>query len=281
MRDLKLTAILQTILLAAIVVLVWSYYPYLPQRVASHFGGSGVANGWMSKSGFAAFSIVFPIALATLLFGIQASMSLLGRMPGSMVNVPNKWYWLAPERKEETIAFLADQTSRFMLATGVATTGLMGAVTFLVMRANLEPEPRLTGFWPVLVAYLIIVVGGSIRLAVRMQRKFGRVPPDAVRPNDAAGGPVGMNPPKRYWFYAKTYGFGWGLPATWEGWVFFLLWLPTTIGGTYWLAGAYGPNTSAFLGLLLGFLGMMIAILLAVCIIKGEPLGWRWGRKDL
>ena len=25
--------------------------------------------------------------------------------------------------------------------------------------------------------------------------------------------------PPRYWFPAKTYGWGWGLPRTWEGWV--------------------------------------------------------------
>jgi len=29
----------------------------------------------------------------------------------------------------------------------------------------------------------------------------------------------------RYWFRAKRYGFGWGLPLAWQGWVFFLLWL--------------------------------------------------------
>jgi hypothetical protein len=27
----------------------------------------------------------------------------------------------------------------------------------------------------------------------------------------------------RYWFHAKRYGYGWGLPATWEGWVVLVL----------------------------------------------------------
>lgn len=273
MRDLKLVTILQTILLIAIAALVSSYYPHLPDQVASHFGGGGVADGWMSKQGFAAFSIVFPIAMATLLTGIQASISLLGRMPASMVNVPNRWYWLAPERKEETIAFLAGRTSRFMLVTGVATTGLMGAVTLRAMEANLQPEPRLTGFWPVLVVYLAVIVGGSVRLMIGMRRKFGRVPPGATPPADRQALADGDNPPQRYWFYAKTYGLGWGLPASWEGWVFFLLWMPTAIGGTCWLAGTHGP-------IALLFLGLMIAVLIVVCIWKGEPLGCRWGRKD-
>ena len=25
-----------------------------------------------------------------------------------------------------------------------------------------------------------------------------------------------------YWFPAKTYGWGWGLPITWQGWLVFL-----------------------------------------------------------
>jgi hypothetical protein len=28
-----------------------------------------------------------------------------------------------------------------------------------------------------------------------------------------------MPDPPRYWFPAKTYGWGWGLPSTWEGWL--------------------------------------------------------------
>ncbi len=29
----------------------------------------------------------------------------------------------------------------------------------------------------------------------------------------------------RYWFPAKTYGWGWGLPSTWEGWLVLLAYL--------------------------------------------------------
>ena len=28
-----------------------------------------------------------------------------------------------------------------------------------------------------------------------------------------------MSEQPRYWFPAKRYGWGWGLPSTWEGWV--------------------------------------------------------------
>ena len=28
-----------------------------------------------------------------------------------------------------------------------------------------------------------------------------------------------------YWFKAKRSGYGWGLPCSWQGWVFFVPWL--------------------------------------------------------
>ena len=33
----------------------------------------------------------------------------------------------------------------------------------------------------------------------------------------------------RNWFRAKRYGWGWGLPITWQGWAFFISWLFTFI----------------------------------------------------
>lgn len=267
MSDLKKAAILHTVLIGIIAAMVVSYYPYLPENVASHFGAGGVANGWMSKKGFAAFSIVFPIVIATIMLAVQASISMMARMPASMINFPNKKYWLAPERKDESLAFVIPRVSRFMLVVGAATIGLLAVVTVQAMRANLQPEPRLTGFWPVLAVYLVLVVGGSIRMTLAINRKFGRVPPHEMTDTDAGA-------PRRYWFAAKTYGWGWGLPATWEGWLFMLLWMPTAIGGTCWLASRPGNIAIAY-----GFLGLMLAVLLTACFMKGEPPRWRWGNK--
>jgi hypothetical protein len=35
----------------------------------------------------------------------------------------------------------------------------------------------------------------------------------------------------RYWFRAKRYGLGWGLPLAWQGWVFLLAWIVTVLVG--------------------------------------------------
>lgn len=79
-----------------------------------------------------------------------------------------------------------------------------------------------------------------------------------------------MSPAPPYWFRAKRYGWGWGLPASPAGWVFFLSWLATLIAGTL-LLRRYHPLAP------IAFLAVMTAILVAVSYLKGEPPQWRWG----
>jgi hypothetical protein len=74
----------------------------------------------------------------------------------------------------------------------------------------------------------------------------------------------------KYWFHAKRYGWGWGLPATWQGWVVFAIWMSTVLVVSPLLAA----RSLAFFYL---FLAGMTSAMLAVCYIKGEPPGWRWG----
>jgi hypothetical protein len=72
----------------------------------------------------------------------------------------------------------------------------------------------------------------------------------------------------RYWFPAKRYG--WGLPATWQGWVVFLGWLALVISLSPLLALRSRP-------LFFAFIAIMSAALIAICYLKGEPPRWRWG----
>jgi hypothetical protein len=76
--------------------------------------------------------------------------------------------------------------------------------------------------------------------------------------------------PRRYWFPAKRYGWGWGLPSTWEGWVVLGLYLAPLI----LLVPVDRHPTWFWAGLCL-----LIAGLIAICWWKGEPPRWRWGGK--
>lgn len=75
----------------------------------------------------------------------------------------------------------------------------------------------------------------------------------------------------KYWFPAKRFGWGWGLPATWQGWVVLVGYIAAVA-----LIGAYlSPDRHP----LLFPIGIAFAtcLLIGVCLKKGEPPGWRWG----
>jgi hypothetical protein len=74
----------------------------------------------------------------------------------------------------------------------------------------------------------------------------------------------------KIWFYAKTYGWGWSLPACWQGWVVFFGYLFLVFGGMLFFKR---------MPLYLGYVLSLTGILIAICWIKGEKLTWRWGEK--
>jgi hypothetical protein len=75
----------------------------------------------------------------------------------------------------------------------------------------------------------------------------------------------------RYWFAAKRYGWGWGLPLTWEGWVVFAVWMAIFLTAVPLLRSPGHALAHAF------FVFAMVAALFGVCYWRGEPPRWRWG----
>jgi len=78
---------------------------------------------------------------------------------------------------------------------------------------------------------------------------------------------------RRYWFPAKTHGWGWGVPCTWQGWLVLAAYMVLTVGMV-----RVCPPERSWVGFLTGVFGLAAA-LLAVCWMTGEPLRWRWGGK--
>lgn len=81
-----------------------------------------------------------------------------------------------------------------------------------------------------------------------------------------------MNRPSRhYWFPAKRYGWGWGLPTVWQGWAVLIGYVVAV-----WLIASFAPpgtDPKSFWGLL-----FLATVPLAVVLWrKGEPPGWHWG----
>lgn len=76
----------------------------------------------------------------------------------------------------------------------------------------------------------------------------------------------------RYWFPAKKYGWGWGPPTKWQGWVALLLWAAMVPTGLILLR--HNPH-QPFANI--AFVLCMGGVLTLICYLKGEPPAWRWG----
>ncbi|MBI3564223.1 MAG: DUF1648 domain-containing protein [Elusimicrobia bacterium] len=107
----------------------------LPARVASHFDLAGNPNAWAPKGVFVAIQ-----AGVVLLLGLAIALNgRLLRMSGARLNLPHKEHWLAPERREETLAWL----DAYMAWFGAATFALLLDVFTQVLRMNLGRAGRL------------------------------------------------------------------------------------------------------------------------------------------
>ena len=140
------------------------YYPRLPNVMAQHFGAQGLPNGWAPKEVFFVFSWVLLLGISALL---MLSPRMLRRMPASMINLPNKRYWLAPERKDESLAFVERQL-KWM---AVLTVTFLALVMHLAIRANFEPEHRLENG-----AFIVILVAFVLSIAWWIKKLYRRFP---------------------------------------------------------------------------------------------------------
>jgi hypothetical protein len=83
-----------------------------------------------------------------------------------------------------------------------------------------------------------------------------------------------MQTEARYWFLAKRYGWGWGLPVTWEGWLVLAAFVALVAGG------AVVIRPRQHIAAYLIYVVALALTLTAVCWLKGEPPRWRWGNED-
>lgn len=138
---------------------------WLPARVASHFGANGVANGFMARDVYVAFTIGMVI-VPPVLVGLALALSL-SRFP-QLLNLPNRDYWLAPERRAETTEYLNGHSAWLAALLGLFVLG----IHLLVVRANQRVPPQLeTGpFLALVLAFGAVIVVWIGALARRFRR---------------------------------------------------------------------------------------------------------------
>jgi hypothetical protein len=132
------------VVLEALAALQIAYYfRRLPGVVASHFNAAGIANAWQPKQAFMETYGIVLLGIAAVYFVVPR---LLFTLPPEMIHLPNKSYWLAPERRIQTLDDFAD---RFAVL-GAGTLALAVICFQLVFQANLSGS-GLSGAIPALL----------------------------------------------------------------------------------------------------------------------------------
>ena len=146
-----LQSLFVALLLLAFFQIVY-YYPQMPEVMASHFDGAGVPNAWANKDGF---FLLYAAILLMLVFVFLHLPKWSEKRANFGMKLPNRNYWLAPERIEQTQQFFRRQ----MLVLGIAHL-LLAAVTIqMAIVANFDENPVLDRrIFSALVAYFIFLV---------------------------------------------------------------------------------------------------------------------------
>lgn len=132
--------------------LAWSAHE-LPTRVASHFDARWQPNGWMERTAY--LQAMGTVGLAVPLVPIGIGL-LIGLLPSGAINLPQREYWLSPERRGEATRYIA----RHMAWLACLVTVLFLALNWLMVEANRESPPSFSNA----VGLTLIVFVGLVTL---------------------------------------------------------------------------------------------------------------------
>jgi uncharacterized membrane protein len=149
------------------LLLMAFYYPKMPQRMASHFAADGSPNGWLPREAFFLLMLLVTASSAVTVFFAPWQIA---RKSNARFNLPNRDYWLAPERREATMRIVAALMAWF----GCGILFVLIAGTYLALQANLAPDHHFNSeaMLVVLAAFFIVL----IFLIVGFVRRFQHIP---------------------------------------------------------------------------------------------------------
>jgi hypothetical protein len=88
------------------------------------------------------------------------------------------------------------------------------------------------------------------------------------------------NKDDKYWFSAKRYGYGWGLPTKKQGWYVLIAYFLMMLLPTYLFVKAEEQDIERYVIYYLVYQFVLTAILIKVVKDHGPPPKWRWGKRD-
>lgn len=132
-----------------------------PERVASHFNSKGGADAYMERE---LFVLTWLCVSGGFFLAITALSWLVGKFP-RITNIPDQHYWLAAERRDESLSYVR----RILFWVGSLTIGLFMAILQVVHIANQAEIPRIgSEMYFMLTAYAV----GMLLLIIKFLRRF-------------------------------------------------------------------------------------------------------------
>jgi hypothetical protein len=83
---------------------------------------------------------------------------------------------------------------------------------------------------------------------------------------------------RKPWFRAKKYGWGWGLPLTWQGWIVLIVY-SVFIVWDFIRIDASSHSASDTIRPFLIDVVIASCVLILIAALTGEKPKWRWGEK--
>lgn len=136
----------------------------LPPHVASHFDAFGQPNAFMSRSGYLRFVLCLALALPCI---VVFTLTMIYSRAADL-KLPNRDYWLAPQRLDRTRAFLIAHGVWF----GCLLVALVCMVHWLELSANRQQPPHLSSqtLVAVMIAFLIATGAWVTALMIALRR---------------------------------------------------------------------------------------------------------------
>ncbi|HQR11249.1 MAG TPA: DUF1648 domain-containing protein [Casimicrobiaceae bacterium] len=148
---IQLARPLFVLLLVVTAILIGVTTERMPAQIASHFGANGRANAFMDQDTYRMFMLAFAVGIPVLVVLVAG---VLPRRLSGAINLPNREYWLAPARRDDTLRYL--ESHAYWL--GSLLVVFMAAMHLLLIAANASQPPSFPGrsFVMLMVAFLLV-----------------------------------------------------------------------------------------------------------------------------
>ncbi|MDZ4742145.1 MAG: hypothetical protein SGI98_01850 [Verrucomicrobiota bacterium] len=140
----------------------------LPENIAIHFNLYGQATGNYATS--YEFKVLFLSSVIGINFIIFLAFYSVRFLPVSAVNLPNREYWLAPERKNQTMMNLYESG----LWMTVALNLWLSLIYMLLADANAQSPPCLDNF--ITIVGMVFFMGALLYITKRFYQMHKVVP---------------------------------------------------------------------------------------------------------